>query len=110
MLASGDPASPPSSETAARTSSASAERRSEVADAPGRRILSGPAIREVAVQVLLRQPEYIEALHYRRWYELLQEAGYEVAGKDPSAVFLTQISRSPVVRKSTESGVYELDR
>jgi hypothetical protein len=73
-------------------------------------VLSGPAIRETAVRVLLGQPEYIEALHYRRWYELLRQAGYAVAGKDPLAVFLTQITRSPVIRKSTESGVYELDR
>lgn len=72
--------------------------------------LRGPKIREVAVRVLLEQPEYIEALHYRRWYELLTDAGYAIAGKDPSAVFLTQITRSPVVRKGTQSGVYELDR
>jgi chromosome segregation ATPase len=83
------------------------EQRDVVED---RSLLSGPAIREVAVQVLLRQSEYIEALHYRRWYGLLREAGYAVAGKDPSAVFLTQLTRSPVIRKSTEAGVYELDR
>ena len=35
--------------------------------------LRGPAIREVAVQVLVAQPEHIEALHYRRWYELGNE-------------------------------------
>jgi hypothetical protein len=75
-----------------------------------REVLRGPAIREVAVQVLIAQPEHIEALHYRRWYELLQEAGYSVVGKDPLAVFLTQVSRSPVVRKATKPGVYEVDR
>lgn len=75
-----------------------------------RTLLRGPVIREVAVQVLLSQPHDIEALHYRRWYELIRGAGYEVAGKDPLAVFLTQLSRSPVVRKSTEAGVYEIDR
>ncbi len=73
-------------------------------------ILRGPAIREAAVKMVVAQPQRIEALHYRRWYELLQEAGYAVAGKDPVAVFLTQVSRSPVVRKATEPGVYELDR
>jgi hypothetical protein len=72
--------------------------------------LRGPAIREVAVQVLVAQPEHIEALHYRRWYELVCSAGHTIAGKDPAAVFLTQLSRSPVVRKATEPGVYELDR
>jgi hypothetical protein len=73
-------------------------------------VLRGPAIRETAVQMLISQPQYIEALHYRRWYELVQAAGYRVAGKDPLAVFLTQISKSPVVRKASEAGVYELDR
>lgn len=72
--------------------------------------LRGPAIREAAVRVLLAQPEQIEALHYRRWYELLTEAGYTVAGKDPLAVFLTQLSRSPLIRKASAPGVYELDR
>jgi hypothetical protein len=72
--------------------------------------LRGPAIRVIAVRVLIDQPEHIEALHYRRWYELLRQAGYSVAGKDPLAVFLTQVTRSPVVRKGTEPGVYEIDR
>jgi hypothetical protein len=60
--------------------------------------------------VVIGQPQRIEALHYRRWYDLLQEAGYAVAGKDPVAVFLTQVTRSPVVRKATKPGVYEVDR
>jgi hypothetical protein len=75
-----------------------------------RPVLRGPAIREVAVQVLIARPELIEALHYRRWFELLVQAGYQVAGKEPLAVFLTQLSRSPVVRKAAEPGIYELDR
>ncbi len=73
-------------------------------------VLRGPAIREAAVRVVVSQPQRIEALHYRRWYELLQAAGYAVAGKDPVAVFLTQVTRSPVVRKATKPGVYEVDR
>jgi hypothetical protein len=71
--------------------------------------LRGPAIRRAAVEALLALPERPEALHYRDWYAALQDAGFEVAGKDPLAVFLTQISRSPVIRKSTQPGVYELD-
>jgi len=72
-------------------------------------ILRGPAIREAAVQVLVQRGG-IEALHYREWFELLTREGYTVAGKNGLAVFLTQLSRSPVVRKGTQSGVYELDR
>ncbi|HJS92645.1 MAG TPA: hypothetical protein VJ741_00175 [Solirubrobacteraceae bacterium] len=75
-----------------------------------RTVLRGPAIREAAVRALIAQPGPIEALHYRQWYELLLEAGFRVAGKDPLAVFLTQLSRSPLVRKSSAPGVYEIDR
>jgi hypothetical protein len=71
--------------------------------------LRGPAIREAAVRVLADRPD-IEALHYRRWYEMVTAQGFRVAGKDPLAVFLTQLSRSPVIRKGTQAGVYELDR
>jgi hypothetical protein len=67
--------------------------------------LRGPAIREAAVRALVADGR--EALHYREWFALL---GRDVAGKDPLAVFLTQLSRSPAVRKGARPGVYELDR
>jgi hypothetical protein len=38
------------------------------------------------------------------------KAGYSIAGKNPLAVFLTQLTRSPLVCKSTQTGVYALDR
>ena len=75
----------------------------------GHMVLRGPAIRETAVRLLIEDGD-AEALHYRDWYERVREAGYAVAGKDPVAVFLTQLSRSPALRKSTQAGVYELDR
>ena len=85
----------------------------ETAHAPpatgGGTILRGPAIRETAVRVLLEHPEGAQAMHYREWFELVMSAGYRVAGKDPLAVFLTQLSRSPALRRGTRSGVYELD-
>jgi chaperonin cofactor prefoldin len=71
--------------------------------------LRGPAIRRVAVEVLRARPDRPQAMHYRDWFEALRAAGYAVAGKDPLAVFLTQLSRSPAVRRGTQSGVYELD-
>ena len=52
----------------------------------------------------------LDELHYREWFDLLTRQGHEVAGKDPLAVFLTQLTRSPVVRKSATPGRYELDR
>lgn len=90
--------------------SISEERQPDTASVTPRSRLRGPAVREAAVRVLLEQPEPVEALHYRRWYELLVAAGFEVAGKDPLAVFLTQLSRSPLVRKASAPGVYEVDR
>ena len=70
--------------------------------------LRGPDIREVAVRLLVDNGR--EAMHYREWYALLERAGHEIAGKDPLAVFLTQISRSPAVRRGSRAGIYELDR
>src|SRR4051794_8646257 len=72
--------------------------------------LRGTAIRETAARVLAASPHAAGPIHYRRWLELVERAGYDVSGKDPAAVFLTQISRSPVVRKTTTAGAYELDR
>jgi chaperonin cofactor prefoldin len=72
--------------------------------------LRGPAIRVTAIRVLLGHPRRPEAIHYREWFSLVADAGYRVAGKDPLAVFLTQLSRSPLVHRGTQSGVYELDR
>ncbi len=74
------------------------------------RELRGPAIRTEAVRLLLADPAVPEALHYRDWFQRLLDAGFTVAGKDTEAVFLTQLTRSPVLRKSTQAGVYELDR
>jgi hypothetical protein len=83
----------------------------EQTDAPNKRderLLRGPAIREAAVKVLVAHRR--DAIHYREWFELLTQTGHEVGGKDPLAVFLTQISRSPAVTKGSQPGVYALDR
>ncbi|MDO8185046.1 hypothetical protein Q5424_02860 [Conexibacter sp. JD483] len=72
--------------------------------------LKGSAIRRAAIDVLLARPGAADQpIHYKEWFRLLEASGRPVAGKDPLAVFLTQISRSPVVRRTTHSGVYELD-
>lgn len=71
-------------------------------------VLRGPAIRQTAARVLLADPRNLRVIHYREWFALLEENGYTVAGKDPVAVFLTQLSRSPVVQRGTQSGVYEV--
>ncbi len=83
-------------------------RSSPAATEGGRATLRGPAIRTTAVALLVASGR--DALHYREWFDLLTQAGHDVAGKDPLAVFLTQITRSPAVRKGARPGEYVLDR
>jgi hypothetical protein len=79
--------------------------------APGNRVtvLRGARIRETAVRVLAAHTEPEVPVHYRDWFNLLTAQGFMPAGKDPLATFLTQIGRSPVVRRSTSAGTYVLD-
>jgi hypothetical protein len=74
------------------------------------RQLTGPAIRMAAVALIRDLPQGEQALHYRHWLKLVEEAGYEVGGQKPSATFLSQINRSPVIRRTTRAGHYEIDR
>lgn len=67
--------------------------------------LRGAKIRDVAVPLLIRT-HGSSPIHYRDWYELLTRKGYTVVGKRPDAVFLNQVSRSPLVRATTKSGYY----
>jgi hypothetical protein len=71
-----------------------------------RTLLRGPSIRDTAVRILLDANRASRPIHYRRWYQDLQNAGFDVAGKDPLAVFLSQITRSPVVRRTSDAGTY----
>jgi len=71
-------------------------------------VLRGAQIRETAVRVLASSATS-QAVHYRTWFDLLRHEGFIPAGKDPLATFLTQIGRSPVVRRSTAPGMYSLD-
>jgi chromosome segregation ATPase len=72
-------------------------------------VLRGPAIRRAAAGVLLSDARRLRAMHYRDWFAMLEQNGYTVAGKDPVAVFLTQLSRSPVIHRGTQSGIYEIN-
>lgn len=71
--------------------------------------LKGARIRELAVRTLLESGRAGSPIHYRAWLDLLEQAGYKVAGKRPDAVFLNQVVRSPVIKATTTAGVYELD-
>jgi hypothetical protein len=71
--------------------------------------LRGSRIREVAVLLLASSPNPRRPIHYQQWYELFRGAGYAIDAQDPAAAFLTQIGRSPVVRRADAPGVYALD-
>jgi hypothetical protein len=71
------------------------------------RELGGRRLREVAVEVL-RQHGLDEPIHYKDWFELVR-AEHRIAGKDPLATFLAQVSRDPnVERVGRKSGRYRL--
>jgi hypothetical protein len=70
--------------------------------------ISGGAIRALAVPLLLRE-RGPGPIHYADWADLLRAQGLQVAGKRPEAVFLSQVSRSPLVRATTKAGYYEID-
>lgn len=71
--------------------------------------LGGRRLRELAVELLRARKGSGAAVHYTEWYELLRETGARVAGKDPLATFLTQVSRSPDVESvRPRSGFYRL--
>jgi hypothetical protein len=61
------------------------------------------------VRVLAAHTKPDAPVHYRDWFELLVAQGFMPAGKDPLATFLTQVGRSPVVQRTTSSGMYVLD-
>jgi hypothetical protein len=82
---------------------------SDPTGADGATVLRGARIREAAVRVLAAHGRPDAPVHYRDWFELLTSQGFMPAGKDPLATFLTQIGRSPVVQRTTTSGMYGLD-
>lgn len=79
-------------------------------EAGDEQVLAGADIRKRAVDVLLQSGRAAELLHYKCWFELVVDAGYTIRGRDPQAVFLTQISRSPLVVRGPDNGTYRLDR
>jgi hypothetical protein len=78
-------------------------------DAQSREVLGGARIRRVAGQIVARSEEPLRPRHYTEWFQELLDRGYAVAGRDPLAAFLTQLNRSPVVRRESEPGMYRLD-
>jgi hypothetical protein len=71
--------------------------------------LRGQRLQEVALAVLEAHWERGREIHYRDWFDLVQQHGHRVGGKDPLATFLAQIHRAPgVVRIGRRTGRYQL--
>lgn len=94
---------------AARTPGRAGHLRPVRGEGATKAVLSGARIREVAVLLLASSPNPRRPIHYQQWYELLRNAGYTLDAQDPPAAFLTQLSRSPVVRRAGAPGVYAID-
>jgi hypothetical protein len=73
------------------------------------RALSGQQLRQAAVEVLRQHGRPGESIHYRQWLDLLLQTGARVAGKNPTATFLTQINRAHEIEPvRARSGLYRL--
>lgn len=71
--------------------------------------LRGQRLLDVAITLLEEQVGRGQEIHYREWFQLLQNHGYRVGGKDPVATFLAQINRAEAVESlGNRSGRYRL--
>lgn len=71
--------------------------------------LRGQRLLDVAIQLLEEQIGRGQEIHYRDWFQLLQNHGYRVGGKDPLGTFLAQINRAEAVESvGKRSGRYRL--
>ena len=78
-------------------------------ETPGGRVpLAGAELREHLTRSALRR-QTGEPAHWRRWLEWLRDDGFDAAGRNPEATFVTQLTRSPLVRRTERDGVYLLD-
>jgi hypothetical protein len=73
------------------------------------RRLGGQRLEEIAIDLLRRERQFGEAIHYREWFALIERAGHQVGGRDPHATFLAQLRRSERVEAvGRRSGRYRL--
>lgn len=71
--------------------------------------LRGRKLREIAVELLRQKRVPGDEIHYKDWFALLTETGLQVAGRDPLATFLTQVSKAEGVESvRPRSGLYRL--
>lgn len=71
--------------------------------------LGGRELRETAARILLATFGVGREIHYRDWLDRVLAAGHDIAGRDPGASFLTNVSRSPVIARGEAPGTYRID-
>lgn len=70
-------------------------------------VVAGSSIAEAAVAVARHEGRH--ELAYREWFALFRRHGYVIESSDPLAVFLTALTRSPLVERVGErSGIYRI--
>lgn len=73
------------------------------------RRLGGQRLERVAIRLLRERRGETAEIHYREWFDLLREEGFEVGGKNPLSTFLAQLNRSPVIERiGHRTGRYQL--
>jgi hypothetical protein len=72
-------------------------------------VLRGARLREEAARVLLQRAGPGVHVHYAKWHDWMIEEGFVVLGKRPKSTFLTGASRSILVRRGDEPGMYFID-
>jgi hypothetical protein len=73
------------------------------------RRLGGQRLERVAVRLLRERFGDEAEIHYREWFDLIRERGYQINGRDPLSTFLAQLNRSSaVVSAGPRSGRYRL--
>jgi hypothetical protein len=71
--------------------------------------LRGQRLLDSAIKLLEEQRGRGQEIHYREWFQLLQNHGYRVGGKDPLGTFLAQINRAEAVENvGKRTGRYRL--
>lgn len=73
------------------------------------RRLGGQRLERVAIRLLEEHHGADGEIHYRAWFDLIRDAGYEVSGKNPLGTLLAQLNRSDSVeRVGRRTGRYRL--
>lgn len=71
--------------------------------------LGGQRLERVAIRLLHEHYGELAEIHYREWFDLLRDEGFEVGGKNPLSTFLAQLNRSPAIERiGHRTGRYRL--